>query len=71
MTDKETPLAEIVGQMSLSKNTDVLTQSWVFISVNNTLYSFTLMKTQDWVKTSVFLTTTSVRFRLVEFPYRS
>ena len=34
MTDRETPLADIVGQMSLSKNTDVLTQSWVFISVN-------------------------------------
>ena len=44
MTDKETPLAEIVGQMSLSKYTDVSTQSWVFISVNNTLYSFTLMR---------------------------
>ena len=35
--------------------------------------SSTLMKTQDWVETSVhFLTTTSVqRFRLVEFPYWS
>ena len=37
MTDRETPLAEIVGQMSLSKNTDVSTQSWVFISVNDDL----------------------------------
>ena len=35
MIDRETPLAEIVGQMSLSKSTDVLTQSWVFISVKN------------------------------------
>ena len=33
MIDRETPLAEIVGQMSLSKSTDILTQSWVFISV--------------------------------------
>ena len=33
MIDRETPLAEIVGQMSLSRSTDVLTQSWVFISV--------------------------------------
>ena len=33
MTNRETPLAEIVGHMSLSKNTDVSTQSWVFISV--------------------------------------
>ena len=31
MTDRETPLAKIVGQMLLSKNTDVSTQSWVFI----------------------------------------
>ena len=30
MTNRETPLAKIVGQMS-SKNTDVSTQSWVFI----------------------------------------
>ena len=38
MTDRETPLAEIVEQMSLSKKyTDVLTQSWVFISVNDDL----------------------------------
>ena len=36
MIDRETPLAEIVGQM-LSRNTDVSTQSWVFISVNNDL----------------------------------
>ena len=36
MIDTETPLAEIVGQM-LSKNTDVSTQSWVFISVNDDL----------------------------------
>ena len=36
MIDRETPLAEIVGQM-LSKNTDVSTQSWVFISVNDDL----------------------------------
>ena len=35
MTDRETPLAKIVGQMLLSKITDVSTQSWVFISVNN------------------------------------
>ena len=35
MTDTETPLAKIVGQMSLSKSTDVSTQSWVFISVKN------------------------------------
>ena len=35
MTDRETPVAEIVGQMSLSKNTDVSTQSWVLISVND------------------------------------
>ena len=33
MIGRETPLAEIVGQMSLSKSIDVLTQSWVFISV--------------------------------------
>ena len=31
MTDTETPLAKIVGQISLSKSTDVSTQSWVFI----------------------------------------
>ena len=37
MIDKETPLAEIVGQMLLSRNTDVSTQSWVFISVNDHL----------------------------------
>ena len=37
MTDRETPPAEIVGQMSLSKNIDVSTQSWVFISVNDDL----------------------------------
>ena len=37
MTDRESPLAEIDGQMSLSKNTDVSTQSWVFISVNDDL----------------------------------
>ena len=38
MTDRETPLAEIVGQMSLSKkHTDVSTQSWIFISVNDDL----------------------------------
>ena len=37
MIDRETPLAEIVGQMLLSKNTDVSTQSWVFISVNDDL----------------------------------
>ena len=35
MIDKETPLAKIVGQMLLSRNTDVSTQSWVFISVND------------------------------------
>ena len=34
MINRETPLAEIVGQMSLSRSTDVLTKSWVFISVN-------------------------------------
>ena len=34
MINGETSLAEIVGQMS-SKSTDVLTQSWVFISVKN------------------------------------
>ena len=37
MIDRETPLAKIVGQMLLSRNTDVLTQSWVFISVNDHL----------------------------------
>ena len=38
MTNRETPLAEIVGQLSLSKEyTDVSTISWVFISVNNDL----------------------------------
>ena len=38
MTDRETPLAEIIGQMSLSKKyTDVSIQSWVFISVNDDL----------------------------------
>ena len=38
MTDRETPLAEIVGQLSLSKEyTDASTISWVFISVNNDL----------------------------------
>ena len=37
MIDRETPLAEIVGQLLLSKNTDVLTQSWFFISVNDDL----------------------------------
>ena len=37
MTGRETPLAEIIGQMLLSKNTDVSTQSWVFISVNDDL----------------------------------
>ena len=37
MTDRKTPLAKIVGQMLLSKNTDVSTQSWVFISVNDDL----------------------------------
>ena len=35
MIDRKTPLAEIVGQMSLSRSTDVSTQSWVFISVKN------------------------------------
>ena len=30
MIDRETPLAKIVGQMSLTKSTDVSTQSWVF-----------------------------------------
>ena len=33
MIIRETTLAKIVGQMSLSKSTDVSTQSWVFISV--------------------------------------
>ena len=37
MIDRETPLAKIVGQMLLSKNIDVSTQSWVFISVNDDL----------------------------------
>ena len=38
MTDRETPLAEIIGQMSLSKKyADVSIQSWVFISVNDDL----------------------------------
>ena len=37
MIDRESPLAEIVGQMLLSRNTDVSTQSWVFISVNDDL----------------------------------
>ena len=36
MIDRESPLAEIVGQMLLSRNTDVSTQSWV-ISVNDDL----------------------------------
>ena len=31
--DRETPLAEIVGLMPLSRSTDIWTQSWVFISV--------------------------------------
>ena len=35
MINKETPLAKIVGQMSLSKSTDVSTQSRVFISVKH------------------------------------
>ena len=35
MIDRETPLAKIVGQMLLSRSTDVSTQSWVFISVKN------------------------------------
>ena len=36
MTDRETPLAEIVGQMSfVTEYTDASTQSWVFISVND------------------------------------
>ena len=35
MIDKETPLAKIVGQMLLPRNTDVSTQSWIFISVND------------------------------------
>ena len=51
MIDRETPLAEIVGQMSLSRSTDVSTQSWVFISVKN----MSLTLTQDWVETSVLL----------------
>ena len=51
---RETPLAEIIGQMSLSRSTDVLTQSWVFVSVSVSV-SFTLMKTQDWVEMSVLL----------------
>ena len=37
MIDRETPLAEIIGQMSLSRSTDVSTQSWVFISVKRDL----------------------------------
>ena len=38
MTDRETPLAEIVGQMSfVKKYADVSRQSWVFISVNDDL----------------------------------
>ena len=37
MTDKEASLAKIVGQMLLSINTDVLTQSWVLISVKDDL----------------------------------
>ena len=59
MIDRETPLAEIVGQMSLSRSTDVSTQSWVFISVKNMFQDwvfirvknmfFTLMKTQDFM----------------------
>ena len=52
--DRETPLAEIIGQMSLSKSTGVSTQSWVFISVKNMFVCFfTLMKTQVWVETPV------------------
>ena len=35
MIDRETPLAETVGQMLLSRSTDVSTKSWVFISVKN------------------------------------
>ena len=35
MIDRETPPAEIVGQMSLSRSTDVSIQSWVFISEKN------------------------------------
>ena len=37
MIYKGTSLAEIIGQMSLSMNTDVLTQSWVLISVKDDL----------------------------------
>ena len=34
MTDRETPLAEIIGQMSVVKLYRHINQSWVFISVN-------------------------------------
>ena len=60
MTDRETPLAKIDGQMLLSKNTDVLTQSWVFVSVNDDLtYIITLIivytdEDPGWVETTVF-----------------
>ena len=37
MIYKGTSLAEIIGQMLLSMNTDVLTQSWVLISVKDDL----------------------------------
>ena len=35
MINRETSLAKIIGQMSLSKSKDVSIQSWVFISVKN------------------------------------
>ena len=52
MIDRETPVVEIVGQMSLSKSTDqmslskstdVSTQSWVFISVKNMIFVLVLV----------------------------
>ena len=33
MIDRETLLAKLAGQMLLSMNTDILTQTWVLISV--------------------------------------
>ena len=61
MTDRETPLAEIVGQMSLSKNTDV-----------SSIQRLHWWRPRIGSKPLYFLTTTSVQqFWLVEFPYRS
>ena len=41
MIYKETSFAKIVGQMSLSMNTDILTESWVLISVKKSCDLYT------------------------------